>query len=411
MPPKLVPISAESLRVGEPLPFPLYDATGILLANKAFTFTSRAEIQTLLGRGGALFIDAADSDLYNRAFVSVLHGMVLREATIGQIAGVKLGGVETELKSGDPDIPVGPADWLDYQTQANTMLRDPSAPMVLPRLVRIQKHLRQHAIRNPDGALFALFHLSASEIKMYSATHALLVSVMSGLAAREVLNWPEEAETSLCLAALTMNIGMTDLQDRLAQQLSPPTAEQRQAINQHPRRSVELLQTLGVKDQAWLEAVLNHHSVPSGPLAPRTAGMRMARLIQRADMFGARLAPRASRTPTSPASAMQASYFDENRKVDEAGAALIKAVGIYSPGSMVKLQTDEIAAVIRRGANTTTPKVAVIINRDGVPLVEPVVRDTALRDFRIVASVPHRDVKVQINLQRMLALTAPTTGG
>ena len=100
---------------------------------------------------------------------------------------------------------------------------------------------------------------------------------------------------------------MTDLQDRLAQQLSPPTAEQRQAINQHPRRSVELLQTLGVKDQAWLEAVLNHHSVPSGPLAPRTAGMRMARLIQRADMFGARLAPRASRTPTSPASAMQAS--------------------------------------------------------------------------------------------------------
>ena len=277
--------------------------------------------------------------------------------------------------------------------------------------MRIQKHLRQHAIRNPDGALFALFHLSASEIKMYSATHALLVSVMSGLAAREVLNWPEEAETSLCLAALTMNIGMTDLQDRLAQQLSPPTAEQRQAINQHPRRSVELLQTLGVKDQAWLEAVLNHHSVPSGPLAPRTAGMRMARLIQRADMFGARLAPRASRTPTSPASAMQASYFDENRKVDEAGAALIKAVGIYSPGSMVKLQTDEIAAVIRRGANTTTPKVAVIINRDGVPLVEPVVRDTALRDFRIVASVPHRDVKVQINLQRMLALTAPTTGG
>ena len=97
--------------------------------------------------------------------------------------------------------------------------------------------------------------------------------------------------------------------------------------------------------------------------------------------------------------------------MDESGAALIKAVGIYSPGSMVKLQTDEIAAVIRRGANTTTPKVAVIINRDGVPLVEPVVRDTALRDFRIVASVPHRDVKVQINLQRMLALTAPTTGG
>lgn len=131
----------------------------------------------------------------------------------------------------------------------------------------------------------------------------------------------------------------------------------------------------------------------------------MARLIQRADMFAARLAPRASRVPTSPAAAMQGSYFDENRQVDEAGAALIKAVGIYSPGSFVRLSTNEIAVVIRRGVNTTTPRVAVLINRDGIPTAEPVIRDTSLRDHRIVASVPHRDVKIQINLQRLLPLT------
>ncbi|MEK9951979.1 MAG: diguanylate cyclase, partial [Curvibacter sp.] len=88
--------------------------------------------------------------------------------------------------------------------------------------------------------------------------------------------------------------------------------------------------------------------------------------------------------------------------------ALIKAVGIYSPGSFVKLNTDEVAAVIRRGANTTTPKVAVLINREGMPVAEPVIRDTSQRDYRIVASVPHREVKVQINLPRMLALTAAT---
>ncbi len=132
----------------------------------------------------------------------------------------------------------------------------------------------------------------------------------------------------------------------------------------------------------------------------------MARLIQRADMFAARLAPRASRVPTSPAAAMQASYFDENRQVDEAGAALIKAVGIYSPGSFVRLNTNEIAAVIRRGANTTTPRVAVLINREGLPVVDPVIRDTSVREHRVVASVPHRDVRIQLNLPRMLALTA-----
>jgi ribosomal protein S16 len=106
---------------------------------------------------------------------------------------------------------------------------------------------------------------------------------------------------------------------------------------------------------------------------------------------------------------MQACYFDENKEVDEAGAALIKAVGIYQPGAFVKLATGEVAVVVQRGANTTTPRVAVVINRSGVPTVEPILRDTSLDDFRVVASVPHRTVKVKINLERMLPLTLALT--
>ncbi len=405
---KLVSVSLDSLRIGEPLAFPLMDAEGTLLAKKGYVIGSRDELQALVGRGVSLYIDVVDSEAHHRAYVGMLHDLVRKEKTLGQIAGTQISRADLDSGRGDPDLDDGPPDWLDYQVQANSILRDCSAPQFLQRLVRLQKQLRQHSMSNPDGALFALFHLSASEIRLYSATHAMLVSVMCGLAAREVLNWPSEMEQVLCLAALTMNVGMTELQDKLAQQLVPPTPEQRQQIDQHALRSVALLQKIGVSDAGWLEAVRHHHSVPPGPLAAKTEGQRMARLIQRADMFGARLAPRASRTPTAPAAAMQASYFDENRQVDEAGAALIKAVGIYSPGSFVRLHTDEVAAVIRRGANTTTPRVAVLINREGIPVAEPVIRDTSVRNYRIVASVPHRDVKVQLNLQRMLTLTTTT---
>eukprot|EP01041_Mallomonas_annulata_P036938 gene36938-biopygen28931 len=103
---------------------------------------------------------------------------------------------------------------------------------------------------------------------------------------------------------------------------------------------------------------------------------------------------------------MQACYFDEKKAIDEAGAALIKAVGIYQPGSFVRLATNEVAVVIKRGANTTTPRVAVLINRAGLPTVEPTIRGSSVREYRIVASVAHRDVKVQINLERLLPLTA-----
>ena len=207
-----------------------------------------------------------------------------------------------------------------------------------------------------------------------------------------------------------MNVAMTDMQDRLALQKEPPSPAQRTMIDEHAARSADALAGMGVPDADWLEAVRLHHTPAPGPLAAKSPARQIARLIQRADMFAARLAPRASRVPTAPATAMQACYFDENRQVDEAGAALIKAVGIYQPGSFVRLATDEIAVVIKRGKNTTTPRVAVLVNRMGIPTVEPTIRDTGLKDYRIVASVAHRDVKVKINLERLLPLTlAPTS--
>ena len=96
-----------------------------------------------------------------------------------------------------------------------------------------------------------------------------------------------------------------------------------------------------------------------------------------------------------------------NCQIDEADAALIEAVGIYQPGSFVRLANEKIGVVVKRGFNTATPKVAVLINRNGMPIVEPTVRDTSLADFKVVASVPHHDVRVQINLERILPLTVP----
>jgi hypothetical protein len=105
-----------------------------------------------------------------------------------------------------------------------------------------------------------------------------------------------------------------------------------------------------------------------------------------------------------PPMAMQACYFDEDKKVDEAGAALIKAVGIYTPGTLVKLASNEIAAVIRRGLNTTMPHVAVLVNRDGMPTGEWMIRDTSQPRYKIVGHVANKDVKVQIKLEQMLSL-------
>ncbi|MBT9507481.1 HD domain-containing phosphohydrolase [Rhodoferax sp.] len=400
----LVIVKADSIRIGQPLPFTLRDEGGVMLANKGYVVRSRADLDQIVALRGELYIDVAESESHHRAYMGKLYDLVREDRTLGKIAGAQISA--SDLDSNRDTGNAGEPDWLDLQEQTHAMLRDSNPASFSHRLAKIQTQLRRHSHLNPDGTLFALFHLSASEVRLYSATHAMLVSVMCSLAAREVLKWPTELEDTLCNAALTMNIGMTDLQDRLAQQKEALSPEQRRQIDRHAEKSRDMLEQLGVSDPVWLEAVLDHHTNKPGPLGARASvGLRLARLIQRADMFAACLAPRASRVPAAPATAMQACYFDENRQIDEAGAALIKAVGIYSPGSFVRLFNNEIAVVIKRGANTTTPRVALLINRSGMPTGEPIVRDTSQPEFRIVASVAHRDVKVKINLERLLLLT------
>jgi HD-GYP domain-containing protein (c-di-GMP phosphodiesterase class II) len=404
---QLIPISVESITIGQSLPFPLMDKHGILLAKRGYLVDSKRDLLEIAKRGGGLFIDVADSDTQHRAYVERLHGLVRTGRSLGEIAKImvaeKSAAERLALENERPD-------WLDLQTQGHGLLCDQHPANFSDRLARLQIQLQRHALRNPDGALFALAYISATDKRMYSATHSILVSVMCGLAAREVLNWPAPMVATVCNAALTMNLSMTTLQDRLTAQHEPPSALQRATIDGHAAQSADMLGSFGVTDATWLQAVRSHHDKLPGPLKDHTPAERMARLIQRADMFTAQLVPRTSRVPVAPGAAMQACYFDENHQVDEAGAALIKAVGIYQPGTFVRLATEEIAVVIKRGVNTTAPRVAVLINRSGMPTVEHTIRDTSRHDYRVLSSVAHRDVKITLNLERLLPLTvAPTS--
>jgi len=401
----LIPVEIDSVRLGYPLPCDLVDRDGVLLAKKSFVIRSKEDLLHFYRRSNGLFIDGRDAEVLHKAYVDQLQTMMRNDKSIGEIAESKLQVDRLVKRAADlPDR----LDWRDLQVQAHRLLRDPQPETFTERLEQLQNILGHEMQRNANGVLFALIQLSATEAEMYSATHAMLVSVMCGLAAREVLNWPEPVEVLLRKAALTMNISMTELQDRLATQRNPPDEAQKAQIQAHAQASVDKLRSLGVGDATWLATVAQHHAQLPGPLRSKEPAQRLARLIQRADMFAARLSPRLSRRPVTPAVAMQACYFDENKEVDEAGAALIKAVGIYQPGAFVRLASEEVAVVVRRGNNTSTPRVAVVLNRSGMPTGEHAIRDTSNKDYRVVASVPHADVKVKIALDRLLPLTQST---
>lgn len=400
----LVSLNIESIQLGHPLPFVLRGSDGALLAQKGYVIRTREELAKMVARGRQLCVDTDESGGSHRAYLAQLQRMLMADTNLGEIAAMKMTAAEESASRARAAAARAQADWPELQLRATQLLRSPSPNDFSGRFQALHDELVRHSEQTPDATLLALIYLSAQETRMYSATHSMLVSCVCMVVAREMLRWPAGRVQQVGHAALSMNISMTELQDQLAQQTHPLTAAQIAAVENHAERSEALLRHLGVADPVWLEAVRCHHHRTPGPLDKKTEAQQIARLLQRADIFGARLAPRVARWPMPVTAAMQASYYDEEQQADEAGAALVKTLGVYPPGAFVRLASREVGVVIRRGTTATTPKVAVVTNRDGMPTGEPIPRDTGMPPWKITGVVAFKDVRVKLSLDRLLQM-------
>jgi len=397
----VIQLSPSLLRLGHPIPVALRDASGQLLVPRGTLLTDEAQRQQLIARG--IYVDANDSEQFRKALAGKLDSMVRSNALLGQIAKAvpdasACGPSGAKAALGDPI-----AAWNGLMLRASSLLHEPPQADFVTRVQRLDREAVELLDADADASLLMLIHSTTNELHQYSVTHALLVLAVCELASRH-LGWPAEWKPSLRCAALTMNIAMTTLQDQLALQDSPVTPRQRDAIDRHAGNAVTQMQKLGVDDALWLDAVEHHHASPPGPLAELPPMLQLARLIQRADIFAARLSPRKMRQAMAATAAAKAAYLDENQQADEAGAAIIKGLGIYPPGSYVRLASQEIGVVIRRGKRANEPLVASILSRTGTPLGEPAVRDTRQKPYEIAGGVPPHEVKLRLNLQRLLQM-------
>ena len=193
-----------------------------------------------------------------------------------------------------------------------------------------------------------------------------------------------------------MNLSMIELQGRLAVQATPPTPEQRAAINEHPIRSAEMLAAAGVTDTMWLAAVEQHHELTDGTGYPnrRADVAELAQALHYVDVFTAKISARSSRLALTPNVAAREIFTGSGGH--PLAAALIKEFGIYPPGCFVRLASGEIAIVVQRGQSVNTPVVACLTNTAGQPMMKPLRRETTDKANAIVALVADADVMVRV---------------
>ena len=398
----LVPLPPKSCRLKEPLSFSIYNARGHLLVHKGTVIESDEDRRQLLSHG--CFVDRVEFVLQERAFAEKLGGMLRRNASLKELAEIQpdLDVTSPSLTSLVPTDPI--SAWQILESQVAQVLRSDFSESWLQRFHQLLLDFQAMSERDPDACLFLSIQSLRDPVHRYALVHSLQVALICDLLARQGLDWSDDVRRSLVAAALTMNISIMGLQNKMALQSHPPTPEQRAALQQHPHQSMLMLRSYGVDDELCLQAVALHHKTSAGALQDRSWPEKLARVIQRADVFAARMSPRAGRRGLSATAAAQAIYTDEQKNPDEAGAAILKAVGLYPPGSFVRLKNGEVAVVIKRGKMANEPVVVSVVSRDGMPIGTPVLRDTRNHMYATSGGVPAHEVKVLINPLQILKM-------
>lgn len=377
-------LTSSHVRLGMPLPGDIYDETGQMLLSKGYVIDTQSQLDTLLERG--MYVD-----------VSVFEARFKSSASAATAPPPE--------KRHDPFL-----IWQNLKIGLNRLVGAiVNGAETADKVVEFADHVIEYTFIDSEAAIAAglLDHHEES----YPVSHCLASAALCALLAR-CLGWPSARQCSIACAALTMNTGFLDVQHRLQRQTTPLNAVQMQQVQAHPESAVEALRNIGVDDSSWLNAVLQHHEKPAGGGYPahRDEPSEEAELLRLVDVFGARAHGRGDRRPLPPAQILRTLFAEEGKGPNGTlVGALIKTLGIYPPGSYVKLESDEIGVVFRHGESANTPVVAAVTNAKGTPTMQPVRRETHRKGFAIVSPVAPDKVSVGYDLAKLWITSAPKT--
>ncbi len=389
------PIPVAMLQLGKPLPVDVWDPSGKLLLRKGQPVLSEQHRQMLSAHHACMA--EHDARAWQKAYERMIRRMLREGVAVDVIANAPMPSVIA-----DTDYVVAvqmQGGWLDLQEVLRGLLyQGASAINPLERLDGIEKKVFSLLQADPDESLFILFQALADASLGYCSTHALLTAVVGDLTAQK-LEVSEFDRSVLLRAALTMNIGMAREQDSLTRQRATLHDAQRQLIEEHPQRSLEILQSIGVLDEDQKDIVRWHHDPDESLGLARNIGSR--RILRVADRFVARMAARKTRRAMSPFGAVKAIYLDAVAPPAAPGAAMATAVGFYPPGTYVELANGEKAVAVARGLRAHNPLVVSLVGATDLPLTKYVCRDTADPRFAINAPLNAELIKVRVNLEKV----------
>ncbi len=340
----LRPAQLDLSLIGQPLPWDLFTESGVLVAGEGLVITDEAHFLKLIGR--PLFRNM-DKGLDSNKLLDRLAALYQQaEGLISAPAGV-----------------LDPARIAQVARDLCAVFQvDPDACLGYPRLVRLARPSVSHSL------------------------HVMFIALMLA----DQMDISETEREYLACAALTMNMADLALHDRLVDQASTLSGEEQHLLTSHPARTAELLAGAGLDNPVWLESVTQHHENMDGsgyPAGLSGGSIRLtARILRVADTYCAKITGRHYRPPKSGRFALQEIFGRERGRLDsQIATLLLRRIGLFPPGTLVRLANRENACITRRARSGMVRLAVSFMDPRGRPLDPPRERDMSTRTHHLRA--------------------------
>lgn len=209
--------------------------------------------------------------------------------------------------------------------------------------------------------------------------HSLNVAVLSMMLGRE-LGLPAEALQLLGMGGIFHDIGKFKIPHKVLIKADNPTKAEADFLQQHCNYGVEIGQKVRLPPEV-MKMIAQHHEAQDGsgyPLRLKAEQIHsLARILAAVNVYDNLCNPVNVLKALTPHEALSQMYSQHRAKYDsKALGTFIRCLGVYPPGTVVKLSNDEIGMVVH--VNTASAlKPSVLIYDDGVPKDEAIVLDLA----------------------------------
>lgn len=210
----------------------------------------------------------------------------------------------------------------------------------------------------------------------YLAFHQARVAV---LAVRIAVNagYDRRRLIALGMAGALIDVGLWQMPETLLRRIDALAGDELNAYRSHPRVSAEIIQRWGPPNESIVHAVLEHHEREQGQGFPQgltgAAAGPDGKILGLADTYSGLTLPPTARPRLRPHEAVRELVKSRHEAFPPALIkALLSEISVFPPGTVVRLNTEEIGRVI--GVNRhhpLRPRLELVADSKGQRLPSP----------------------------------------